>query len=380
MVQTKTVDEFSGNPLSACNKRVALIGPILPFRGGIAQHTTMLHRALSRQVCCLTLSFSRQYPSFLFPGTSDRDESLKDFREPGVEYLIDSLNPLTWYKAVKRILTFQPDLVVFPWWQVYWVPCFGWMSRQFSKKGIELVFLCHNVIEHEAASWKQTLTATVLATADRFVVHSVAEKKTLLARFPETNVQVYPHPIYNQFPASEIQLPRRAKLELLFFGFIRPYKGLDVLLKAMCLLKEEDIFLSVVGEFWKGEQDSEEFLKKNNLSGMVELVPRYVSDQEAADYFQRCDLVVLPYRSATGSGVVPLAFHYGKPVIVTSVGGLPDVVEDGVTGTLVEPDSPEQISDAIRAVQFGKVRYDSEKIGLQNKGMSWKGLSDVILS
>lgn len=366
-------------PSAQSRDRILLIGPVLPYRGGIAQHTTMLHRALKEQATCLTLSFSRQYPRWLFPGKSDRDENMAGHLEEGVEYIIDSANPISWYRALKRAKTFAPRLVVFPWWHVYWAPCFIWFCRKFKKNGVEIVFLCHNAVEHESARWKGLISDLVLSYADRFVVHTSVDKKNLLARFPQTPAEVYPLPVFDHFPAPTEKLPRRAKLELLFFGFVRPYKGLDVLLEAMTFLKNEDVFLSIVGEFWNGENETLKYIADHNLTKKIEVVPHYVPDNIAAAYFTRSDVVVLPYHSATGSAVIPLAYHYGKPVIATRVGGLPDVVEDGKTGSLIDSDSSKQLATAIKAVLSGDATYSTGSIALFKTKLTWPGLANVIL-
>lgn len=368
-------------PLKKTNRdKVLIVGPVLPYRGGIAQHTTMLHRTLREQVDCLTISFSRQYPNWVYPGESDKDEKLAEHQEPGVEYIIDSINPFSWMRSVKRIRVFAPRIVIFPWWHVYWTPCFAWISKQLKQNNIEIVFFCHNAVEHEDARWKRHLADFVLSNANRFVVHTAVDKKSLVRRLPGIPVTIHPHPIYDQFPQPTKELPRRAKLELLFFGFVRPYKGLDVLLKAMALLKEEDVFLSIVGEFWNCEEETLEFVTNNGIDKKVEIVARYVTDDEAASYFARCDVVVLPYHSATGSGVIPLAYHYGKPVIATRVGGLSEVVEDGVTGSLIDPDSSLQLAQAILDMLSNMISYDTKKILELKRQLTWHSLAETVMS
>ncbi len=339
----------------------------------------MLYRALAKETETLMISFSRQYPRWLFPGKDDKDRSKGDLREEGVEYLIDSINPLSWSKALKRAKEFGPSIAIFPWWHVYWAPCFWWFSQRLKSQDVEIVFLCHNVFGHEDAPWKRRLGDLVLRSADRFVVHTVVDERNLRHRFPQRSVTIHPIPVFEEFPEATTRLPRRAKLELLFFGFIRPYKGLEVLLEAINLLKDEDIFLSVVGEFWKGEEDARQFIVDNKIENKVEFEPRYVSDGEAASYFERCDLVVLPYRSATGSAVIPLAYRYGKPVIATRVGGLPDVVEDGVSGTLIDPDSGAMLAEAIRKVLSSECIYSPDAIASYRRRLSWWGLVKSIL-
>lgn len=361
--------------------RCLLIGPVLPFRGGIAQHTTMLHRALRARTDCLTLSFTRQYPKWLFPGKSDRDEALGEYMEPGVEYLLDSLSPFSWEAALTRVKSFSPNVAIVPWWHVYWSFCFGWLLRGLRRQGIETVLLCHNVMQHEDSAWRRQLSAFVFTLADRYVVHTHEDCAKLVSVIPKARVSVHPLPIFDQFPSPTVSLPRRARLELLFFGFIRPYKGLDVLLEAMTLLRNEEVHLTIVGEFWKGENETRHFLSQHGLWQQVELVSRYVSDAEAADYFARSDVVVLPYRSATGSAVVPLAYHYGKPVIASRVGGLPDVVEDGITGTLVEPSNSRALASVIKewAASSGKPQFNQDGIARACRRMSWDSLVNELI-
>lgn len=356
-----------------------MIGPVTPYRGGIAQCTTGLLRALRKQTDCLGISFSRQYPQWLFPGKSDKDETLTGYKEPGVEYLIDSLNPLTWRHTLQRVEAFEPTLVILPWWHVYWAIFFAFLIRMLKRQNIQVVVICHNAVEHEDAWWKHYLRRWALADVDRFLVHSSVDEAFLQAAFPDKPVSVHALPLANDLPAADVILPRRAALELLFFGFVRPYKGLDVLLAAMTLLKEEDVFLAVVGEFWQGYGEAQRYLEEQNLSDKVEIVDRYVSDPEAAGWFERCDVVVLPYHSATGSGVVPLAYFYNKPVIATRVGGLVDVVEEGVTGTLVDAGSAEQLAAAIVKAKTTTNTDHSKALAEMKARLSWDSYVNQLL-
>jgi len=358
--------------------RVALIGPVLPFRGGIAQHTTMLHRALPELADHRTISFTRQYPALIFPGESDRDPAYEGHQEVGVEYLIDSLNPLSWRKAVQRILAFDADIAVLPWWTVYWAPCFGYIARALRRKGLNVVFFCHNVVEHETAVWKVRLTKWVLSQGNRFVAHTKEDAANLHQLIPDADVSVHAHPIYDQFPEPKGELPARDDLELLFYGFVRPYKGLDLLIEAMAKT-QDSTWLTIAGEFWEGEEQARVRIEELGLSDRIELRPRYHTDQETAELFARSDIVVLPYRSATGSGVVPVAYHYDKPVIVTRVGGLPDVVDDGKTGKLVEPESVNALADAINSFTRSNAAAMIPAIQELKRNMTWTSLASTIL-
>ena len=357
-----------------------MIGPILPFRGGLAQHTTMLHRALCEVADVYTVSFTRQYPRWLFPGESDRDPQFDGHVEHRVDYLIDSLNPLTWRTALKRCLAHRPKTVIIPWWTVYWAPCFRYLAKGFRQAGVDVTFLCHNVIEHESALWKKRLTRAVLHHGTQFIVHSNEGGMQLQSIVPEATVFFYPHPIYDHFPAAQGMLPRRSALELLFFGFVRPYKGLDILIESLALLEDIDVRLTAVGEFWRDREQAEDDIHRLGLEGRVELIARYVDDAEAAEYFHRADAVVLPYRNATGSGIVPLAYHYERPVIVTDVGGLPDVVEDGETGFVVEPNSPRALAQGVRCIADTNRTLMRSAIREYKQRMTWSGLAQNLVS
>jgi len=362
------------------NDRIVLIGPVLPFRGGIAQHTTMLHRALESETTTLTLSFTRQYPSLLYPGKTDLDVTLGDYRENNVEYVIDSINPSTWNLAVQKVLIFNPRLIIFPWWHVYWSICFTWMARQFRRNGIEGVFLCHNVIEHESKWWKKIVAKFCLSNASRFFVHSQEDKRNLLGLLPYSNVTVYPHPINLHFPDPLGTKPRRAELEILFFGFVRHYKGLDLLIQAMGAFKGEDVVLSIVGEFWKDKATFVDHINSEGLDDQIDIIDRYVPDDEVADFFHRCDVVILPYRSATGSAVIPLAYRYSRPVIATRVGGLPDVVQEGITGLLIHGGSPKEIEKAIRFFRENKHYFSKSNFKLIREQLTWEKFTKSLLN
>jgi glycosyltransferase involved in cell wall biosynthesis len=376
MISTEPATRVGGE---ATKPRVALIGPVLPFRGGIAQHTTMLHRALAARGELTTISFSRQYPAWLFPGESDRDPAYAGHIESGVRYDIDSLDPVSWHRAAEAIRGFAPAGVIMPWWSAYWTLCFHHIAAAVTRARIPLVFVCHNPIEHEDAAWKRMLSAWVLGTTDRFVVHDRHGRQALLERFPNARVLVHPHPVHGHFPAARGSLPRRAALELLFFGFVRPYKGLDLLLDALASLRGRDIKLTVAGEFWSRPDQCRAKIEALRLQEMVELAPRYHSEQEAAELFARADAIVLPYRSATGSAVIPLAYHYGKPVIATEVGGLPDVVQHGMTGLLVAPGSAVALAAAIDAMPADRAARMRGAIEALAASLTWDGFASTVL-
>jgi glycosyltransferase involved in cell wall biosynthesis len=360
--------------------RIAMIGPLPPFRGGIAQHTTMLAHALASRSELLVISYVRQYPRWLYPGARDTDPQTDRLDAPWCRYLLDSLNPVTWKRTAELVLAHNPDAVLLPWWTVYWAPCIAYLSRRFARRGVSVVFLCHNVVDHETAGWKRRLTRMALACGNSFIVQSEAERGQLIDLNADARIVVHPHPVFDQFPSPSGVLARRANLEILFFGFVRDYKGLDLLLGAVALCKLQDLKLTVAGEFWNGAEDTRRLIERLGIGDKVELIDRYVSDEETGALFERADVVAMPYRRATGSGVLGLAYRFRKPVIASRVPGLAELVHDGETGILVEPGSEAALAAAIRSMSAARAQSMAGAIGSLAAGMSWQSLASTILS
>lgn len=363
-------------------KKIAVIAPVEPFRSGIAKHSTQVARALSTQAntSVSVYSFNRLYPRFLFPGESDKDEG-SEYCEVGAVFSLDTLNPLTWRTMVKRMVINEIDVAIFPAWTFFVAPCLGWIAKQCQKKGIKTLSIVHNAMDHEQGGWKNRLMSYQLTQHDGFICHNKELAEDVRTMVQNANIEITPHPIFDQYPASQISLPKRAKVELLFFGIIREYKGLDLLLQAIQSLKHKDIFLSVVGECWTDIKYFKDMAQTLGIANKVEFVDRYVSDSEAADYFARADAVALPYRSMTGTGVIPLAYHYGKPVITTNLSAFSDVVVDGETGFIADEVSSQALSKAIN--QFIEIRQQRDfdlDIAEYRKSFTWERFAQKVLT
>ncbi len=310
--------------------RVALFGPVHPFRGGIAHYTTLLNRTLLDEGhSVLLVSFRRMYPGWLFPGESDRDPSATPLQATNPHYWIDSLNPLTWLTTFTRLRNFQPDLIVISWWTPFFAPLWytlALLNRLFLRR--ELVVLCHNVLPHEESRVDRLLARAVLGWADRIVVQSEREKSRLLELLPAADVGIAPHPVYDMWAGGRIsQAEARARLGLptglpilLFFGIVRKYKGLDSLLDALPYIQAEtgDILLVIAGEFWDEQAVYEQKIRALGLEKSVRIDSRYIPDEEVALYFSAADILVAPYTSVTGSGVIQMAAGFGTPVVTTA--------------------------------------------------------------
>jgi glycosyltransferase involved in cell wall biosynthesis len=365
--------------------RFCLIGPTYPYRGGIAHYTTLLARELRKDNETLLISFSRQYPRFLFPGRSDRDPSQQPLREEA-EYLLDPLNPLTWRRTVRRVDQWQAEVVIIPWWVSYWAPAWSVIGRCIKrlKKRPKLVFVCHNVLPHEDSAVDRLAARAALAPAGGFIVHGRNDAEQLREIFPRANIRVTPHPTYAPLGEASavpppVSLPDDQPV-ILFCGFVRPYKGLDILLAAMPgVLARRDVRLLVAGEFWESEKEYRAQIGRLGIEEQVTIVDRYMTNEELTACIQAADVVVLPYRSATQSGIVQLAYGLGRSVITTDVGGLPDVVDDGRTGLIVPAEDPEALAVAIDRYFAEDLRPVFESnIAEQSARFEWRRLVEEI--
>ena len=367
--------------------RLGLIGPTYPFKGGIAHHTTLLGRALSKRADLKFISFCRQYPRILFPGQSDRDPSFEPLRPDRVEYVIDSLNPATWLAAARNMARFQPQKVIIPWWVIFWAPQVWTITRYIKRHcPAEIVFYCHNAIEHETAYLKILISRKVLLLADRILTQSAQETETLRRVLRQDNIITAYHPAISLADTNNLTKQEAKNLlhlegrVLLFFGFIREYKGLDLLLEAMALVRSQiPVKLLVVGEFWEDPGKYKRLIRRLGLDNAVILVEGYVPNEEVGRYFAAADLVVQPYRSATGSGICQMAYGFGRPVIATTVGSLPEVIKDGVNGRLVPPrDIPalsQAIVDSLEEERLAALTANAAQV---SESFSWEGLVRII--
>jgi glycosyltransferase involved in cell wall biosynthesis len=369
--------------------RVAILGPTFPHRGGIAHYTTLLARALARSHETTIISFSRLYPGLLFPGATQFDESAEALLPPSPpERLLDSIGPLSWRRAGLRLREIAPDLLVVPWWHPFFGPSLGTAAR-LARRGSrpKRVFLCHNVEPHEATPLDHRLASYGLGAADGYLVHARSEAERLRPMARGRPVRVHPHPSYEVFSERGIgREEARAAVGatgrvILFFGYVRPYKGLLDLLEALRVARPDSWDrLYVVGEFYESRSRYESLLADPALHGKVTVVDRYVANEEVAAYFAAADVVALPYRSATGSGIAQIAFGAGVPVIATRTGGLEDIVEDGVTGLLVEPAQPGALARAVeRFFDEGMGPALREGVARTRGRFSWDGLVGALL-
>lgn len=337
------------------SRSLRFVGALPPYRGGIShftRRTALGMRARGHRVEGIT--FSRQYPGLLFPGKSQVAPSDED--ELRAPRWIDSINPWTWWQCAQRLRAQGPDAVVFNHWMPFFAPAYGTIARRIDPAVGARLCIAHNVIPHEGRPGDQTLTRWFLNGCDGFLALSREVEADLHALGAPGPVLHSPHPIYDVFGDAVDRKEARRALGIdaeapviLFFGYVRPYKGLDVLLDALhrALERRGDLQLMVVGEFYSGEAETREKVRALGLGDHVRLVADYVPDEQVALWFSACDVVAQPYVTATQSGVAQVAYHFERPVILTDVGGLAEIVPHEKSGFVVPPRDPRALAEAL---------------------------------
>jgi D-inositol-3-phosphate glycosyltransferase len=355
-------------------KRIVIAGPAHPYRGGLAAFNERLARALQEaghEVIIYT--FTLQYPSFLFPGKSQFTNEpppgdLKILRK------INSVNPLNWISTGMELKKMNADVILFRFWIPFIGPCLGSIAHIIKQnRKTKVIGLLDNVIPHEKRPGDRILTGWFLKKCDGFIVMSKQVLQELKSFVPHPVVRLMPHPLYDygekvsRLSACQYLNLDPAKKILLFFGFIRGYKGLDLLLDAFSLAVKHisELHLVIAGEFYEDEKPYLEKIHAHQLNNKVTLRKEYIPDAEVRYYFSAADLVVQPYKSATQSGISQMAFHFEKPMVVTNVGGLPEIVQDGIAGYVTKPE-PAAISNAI-VKYFREERADTFTEGVRQE-------------
>ena len=368
-------------------KKIIVIGPAFPLRGGIADSNHSLALALKELGHhVVMLSFSLQYPSFLFPGKTQFDIN---GAKPPVEIhsTINSINPFSWIKTALWLRNQKPDLIITRFWLPFMGAALGSVLRLSNLKSkIPLIALCDNVIPHEKRIGDNSLTSYFLKANNRFLVMSKSVGKDIATFISNPIVGFHPHPVYDQFgdllpkqtALKELELDTTKKY-ILFFGFIRKYKGLDLLIKALPNINK-DVELLVAGEFYESETEYRSLVDQLGVNDRVHFYADFIPQEKVAQFFSACDILVQPYRTATQSGVAQIAYHFNKPIVVTNVGGLPEIVPHNKVGYVVDVD-PNEISIAIN--QFyneDKEEEFIENVKQEKIKYSWSNMATQIIN
>ncbi len=366
--------------------RIAYLSTFYPFRGGIAQYNASLYHQLARNAEINAYTFTRQYPSFLFPGQSQFVSSSDPVDTIRSKRILDSINPLNWHLAAKEIQSWEPDLLLSKFWMPFFAPSLGKVSKILHKKNTKSIGILDNVIPHEKRLFDISLIKYYLRWQDGFIVMSEQVLDDLHQFVPNAKYEFFPHPIYSHFqpniPLQEarekLNIPPNKKV-LLFFGFIRDYKGLDILLNALKLLPQ-DYHLIIAGEVYGNFNKYQEIIDRLQLQSSITLLNHYITDDEVPGIFSASDVCVLPYRSATQSGIIGVAYQYNLPVIATNVGGLQEMITPYNTGLMVEKIDPTELAKTIEQY-FNKNLKEkfSANINLFKSKYNWENLAQAIL-
>lgn len=368
--------------------KIIIIGTAHPLRGGgISTFNERLCQVLQGQKHDVIIySFSLQYPSFLFPGKSQfTDEPAP--QGLNIKSVINSINPVNWVKVGKQIKKEKPDLIIVRYWLPFMGPCFGTILRIAKIKHTKIVCILDNVIPHEKRPGDRAFTKYFLKPVDAFITMSKEVLKDLKT-FTSKPALFTPHPLYDNYGTILSKEAACKKLDLnpadkylLFFGFIRKYKGLDLLLEAMNdeRIISSKIKLIIAGEFYDDRILYEEIISKHDLHEQIKLFNDFIPNDEVKYFFSAADVVVQPYRNATQSGITQIAYHFEKPMIVTNVGGLAENVPDGKVGFVTQP-NPKSIADAIIKFYENPIQDLKENMQTEKRKYSWENFIEKLMA
>jgi glycosyltransferase involved in cell wall biosynthesis len=351
----------------SAQQHIVIVGPAYPYRGGNALFVSYLYEALSAHFRITLLNYSTLYPSLLFPGTTQYDQSQTMVKHVPNERILSSVNPLSWWKTAQRIKSLQPDLVVMDWWNPFFGVCHRAVTTLLGKAfQHKILFLTENFVSHEARTVDRFLTQIGLHHASCFLALSSIVERDLKSLAGSRRIYRSELPVFDFYAqAAPESSPYHARQEqysfkqelglaaddevLLFFGYVRQYKGLDVLLKAMpsIIAQRPRAKLLVAGEFYDDPILYTSLIKELRLNDVVIVNNRFIPNEEVYKFYAACDVVVQPYRSATQSGILNIAYGFGCPAVVTRVGGLEEYMDDSLTGVIAEPNSPESLAQAV---------------------------------
>lgn len=367
--------------------KITIIGPAHPLRGGLASYNERIAKAFEDEGHEVNIvTFSLQYPNFLFPGKTQYSTDAKP--DLDISVAINSVNPFNWIKVGRQLKKQRPDLILCKFWLPFMGPCFGTILRIAKSNGhTKVASIIDNIIPHEKRLGDTAFAKYFVGAVDGFVVMSKSVGEDMRQFTLDKSVEFVPHPIYDNYgtivPKTEaieqLQLPPTNKY-LLFFGFIRKYKGLDILLKAMADKRIHDLGIKAIiaGEYYDEQQQYLDLIEEYDLHQHIILKDDFIPNDEVRYYFGASDVVVQPYKSATQSGISQLAFHFEKPMIVTNVGGLPEIVNDGVSGYVTEVDSA-AIADAIvDYYQHEQEAAFTEAVIEKKKEFSWERMTVAV--
>ncbi len=371
-------------------KKIITIGPIYPYKGGIAHYSGLLLRNLQKKYDAQIVSYKLMYPKILYPGGDQRDWKNDYLKNEKTHFLINTINPFTYIHAAKYIKAEKPDMVIVHWWHPFFAPAYFCILKNLGKE-IKKCICCNNVMPHDRFPLATFLTKRIYKQADMFIIHSKKEQQEFEQLMgSDKNVFVGFCPDLSIIrPENDFVTKEEARIRfnlkddekvMLFFGFIRKYKGLHHLLNALAMCNNaEKIRLVIAGDFYESKEEYVKMIDELHIQDKVDIYDGYISDEDIPLFFAASDLVVLPYESATTSGVIQMAYHYNIPVIATDVGEFPDVVIEDKTGYIVKHNDASALAKAIEKY-FEGARYEEmvHHVEIAKQKYSWDRMVDGI--
>lgn len=366
--------------------RIALVGPVYPYRGGIAQYTTSLtHHLIQAGHQAEAFSFSRQYPAFLYPGKTDKDPG-QPYQPIPVRYLLDPLYPWTWLKTAQAIRAFAPGLLVVQWWVTFWAPAYLGLLAALGRRSYKTAFSIHNVLPHEARPWDKLLAGHTLRQADAFLAHTDHERERLLALLPAARTVTCPLPVFDMLPSAAVpQAEARQRLGLrpdlpvvLSFGLVRPYKGVAHLLTAAAALRDQGqpVQVVVAGEFWADKPAYLQQISDLGLQDLVRIDDRYIPNDEVGLFFSAADVCAAAYTGGTQSAVLKLAMSYGARLVISETIRETLAPEMAAGLRVVPPADPLALAEAIRSLL--QVPAPGPQAAARAAELSWRALVKAV--
>ncbi|MBQ6985067.1 MAG: glycosyltransferase [Paludibacteraceae bacterium] len=378
--------------------RIGIVGTTWPYRGGLTAFNERLARQFAAEGHEVEIfTFTLQYPDFLFPGTTQYSDTPKP-EDLSIHRTMNSINPFSWFKTARAIRKAGIELLVIKFWIPLMAPCLGTIARLARRKGIRVVSILDNVIPHEPHFWDKWLIRYFVRSVDRFVAMSASVRDDCLSFLPASRkdcVALTVHPLYDNFgqavPKDEARkslgLPQDATI-LLFFGFIRDYKGLDLLMKAYAKVQkakndvQRDLLLVVAGEFYNNGEQYKTLERELQLEGKIAWHTDFIQDERVRYYFSAADLIVQPYKSATQSGVTQIAYHFERPMLVTNVGGLAEIVPDGKVGYVCQVNEDDVAKAIGHFAGMGKAQREERfqaNIRQEKQKYAWSNMTKLII-
>jgi glycosyltransferase involved in cell wall biosynthesis len=359
--------------------KIAILSCFYPYRGGISQFNACLYGELSKTHDVKAFNFRRQYPEFLFPGKTQYVTADDEAVPVESVSLLDTANPFTYHSTYREIRDWKPDVLIVRYWMSYFAPSLGYITRKM-KKHCKVISILDNVVPHEQHFFDTPLTRYFLKGSTGCVTLCDAVSKDLLRISPDARYTVIQHPLYSHFGEKKDRTEAEDKLGLvhgkkniLFFGLIRTYKGLDILLEAFGMLPE-DYQLIIAGEPYGSFDRYQEIIDRIPGKERISMNLKYIKDSEVTNYFSAADVAVLPYRSATQSGISSISYHFEVPMIVTDVGGLKETIGNRGTGLVASEGTPDTIrTEILRYFSDPRIKEECVRnIRLEKERLSWK--------